>query len=366
MSRFPKFIAACGLLLLGVGALAQTKLPGGIGRVATPAEVQAWDIDVRPDFKGLPKGSGSVGAGMVVWEGKCASCHGVFGESNEVFMPITGGTTKDDIRSGRVAGLDGSGTRSTLSKLSQLSTLWDYINRAMPWTAPRTLNVEEVYAVTAYILYLGYIVPEDFVLSNANMAQVQALLPNRKGMTQAHGLWLPSQRADVKAVACMRDCAVSPDVVSYLPASARNAHGNLQDQTRPVGQVRGVDTTVPRAEADKPSAKSEPATPTVSRAPTVTSPAPAAAPVARTPSAADLAKKHACMACHGVNNKIVGPSFVDIGNKHKARADAEAHVAARIKAGGSGVWGAIPMPPQPQLKDDEALALSRWILQGGR
>jgi S-disulfanyl-L-cysteine oxidoreductase SoxD len=92
----------------------------GIGRPATPREVAAWDIDVRPDFKGLPRGSGSVAQGMDVWEAKCASCHGIFGESNEVFAPIVGGTTKDDIERGRVARLTDEGFpgRTTLMKLS--------------------------------------------------------------------------------------------------------------------------------------------------------------------------------------------------------------------------------------------------------
>ena len=72
----------------------------GIGRPATPAEVKAWDIDVRPDFKGLPAGKGTVAKGQDVWESKCASCHGVFGESNQVFTPLIGGTTKKDIASG--------------------------------------------------------------------------------------------------------------------------------------------------------------------------------------------------------------------------------------------------------------------------
>lgn len=69
-------------------AQVSSKFPG-IGRNATPAEVLAWDIDVRPDFKGLPKGSGSVEQGQVIWEAKCASCHGVFGESNMVFGVLT-------------------------------------------------------------------------------------------------------------------------------------------------------------------------------------------------------------------------------------------------------------------------------------
>ena len=176
-------------LALGTSAQANNGYPG-IGRDATPKEVKAWDIDVRPDFKGLPEGSGSVRQGMQVWEAKCASCHGVFGEANEVFSPLVGGTTADDIRTGHAARLKDPGFpgRTTLMKTATLSTLWDYINRAMPWNAPKTLSTEEVYAVTAYLLNLGEIIPEDFTLSDKNMAQVQARLPNRNGMTSAHAL----------------------------------------------------------------------------------------------------------------------------------------------------------------------------------
>ncbi|HRO53224.1 MAG TPA: cytochrome C, partial [Alicycliphilus sp.] len=80
---------AAALLAAGVAlpALAQDKFPG-IGRAATPKEVAAWDIDVRPDFKGLPPGKGTVAQGQDIWEERCASCHGFFGESNSVFMPL--------------------------------------------------------------------------------------------------------------------------------------------------------------------------------------------------------------------------------------------------------------------------------------
>ena len=118
--------------LMGVGALllaaaAQAQQPSlypGVGRAATPQEIAAWDIDVRPDFKGLPKGSGSVAKGMEVWEAKCSSCHGIFGESNEVFTPIVGGTTKDDIKTGHAARLNdpSSPGRTTLMKVATVST----------------------------------------------------------------------------------------------------------------------------------------------------------------------------------------------------------------------------------------------------
>lgn len=94
-------------------------------------------------------------------------------------------------------------------KLSRISTLCNYINRAMPWTAPKTLTTEGVYAVTAYILNLGDLVGDDFVLSDKNMAEVQQKLPDRDGMTRKHGMWSLRGRPDVKNVACMRDCACS-------------------------------------------------------------------------------------------------------------------------------------------------------------
>ncbi|MFZ4055902.1 MAG: cytochrome C, partial [Polynucleobacter sp.] len=112
-------------------SLTSSSLPHyqGIGRIATPAEVNAWDIDVRPDFVGLPKGSGSVAQGQALWDIKCASCHGTFGESNEIFTPIVGGTTLADMKSGRVLALNDNKQpqRTTLMKVSTLSSLWDYI-----------------------------------------------------------------------------------------------------------------------------------------------------------------------------------------------------------------------------------------------
>ncbi len=72
-------------------------------------------------------------------------------------------------------------------KVPTLSTLWDYIYRAMPWNAPKSLTPDEVYAVVAYILNLGYVVDEDFTLSDTNMTETQARMPNRNGMSQ--GPW---------------------------------------------------------------------------------------------------------------------------------------------------------------------------------
>jgi cytochrome c551/c552/cytochrome c553 len=357
-----RFIEALGVGRQALGALAllvlvapaqagaQSQFPG-VGRPATPAEIKAWDIDVRPDFRGLPPGSGSVERGQKVWDDKCASCHGTFGESNEVFTPIVGGTTAADIKAGRVQSLvTGDVARSTLMKLPTLSTLWDYINRAMPWNAPKTLSTEEVYAVVAYILNLGDIVPNDFVLSDKNIAEVQQRLPNRNGMTRNHGLWDIRGKADVVNVACMKDCPTSATPASELPEHAKGAHGNLAEQQRTVGATRGADTTKP--EPPKPV----PGTGQV--------PVPGVGQVSAAGGLADLAKRKACLSCHGTDKRIVGPSFKEIGARYKGRPDAEAHLVQKLRTGGSGTWGPIPMPPNPDLAADDARKLIQWILSG--
>ena len=328
----------------------------GIGRAATPAELAAWDIDVRPDFKGLPRGAGSVASGMTVWEARCASCHGVFGESNEVFAPLVGGTVPADIRSGRVARLNDASYpgRTTLMKLSSLSTLWDYIHRAMPWNAPKSLSVDEVYGVTAYLLNLGGVLPDDFVLSDSNIAAVQQRLPNRHGTTTQHGLW-PGKglgnggRPDVRAVACMTGCAAPPRVVSALPDFARNQHGNLADQQRSVGPQRGAST----ADAALAGTSSPPAISARTTAPT-------AAPRPPDARALALARQHSCTACHGIDSRIVGPGFAEITVRYAGRADAAAYLAGRIRSGGQGVWGVMPMPPQ-SLPDTDLATLAAWL-----
>ncbi len=250
---FKLSLAALAMAALGAGtALADTRTAmASIGRDATPAEVKAWDIDVRPDFKGLPKGAGSVAKGEELWEAKCASCHGGFGESNEVFTPLIGGTTQDDIKTGRVKGLEEGKSivpqKTTFMKVATLSTLFDYINRAMPWNAPKSLSTDEVYSVLAYLLNLAEVVPADHVLSDKNIADAQKRMPNRNGMTYFEPLWKVNGKGDVKNVACMKDCPTEAKVTSALPDYAKDAQGNTAEQNRTIGPVRGLDTSKPAA-----------------------------------------------------------------------------------------------------------------------
>lgn len=352
-------ITTAALAFSAAAVLAQPAPWSGLGRPATPKELAAWDIDVRPDFKGLPRGQGSVAQGQDVWEAKCASCHGIFGESNEVFTPLVGGTTAEDVKTGHVARLNDTTFpgRATLMKVATVSTLWDYIRRAMPWNAPKSLKVDEVYAVTAYLLNMGNVLPDDFVLSDQTIAQAQARMPNRNGMTLDHAMWpgkgltsakTAAKSPDVRAVACMNNCVTEAKVGSLLPEFARNNHGNLAEQNRLVGAQHGVDTSRPAGSS-----------PAVGISPT-------AAPATKGGDNAAimaLLQKNACIACHGVENKIVGPAYRDVARKYSGRSDAATYLAAKIASGGSGVWGPVPMPTQT-LPAAEAQAIAKWLAEG--
>jgi cytochrome c len=351
MSRFRNAVLTVALLAVATVAAAQNTQYPGVGRTATPKEVAKWDIDVRPDFKGLPPGSGSVAKGQDVWEGKCAHCHGVFGESGEVFSPLIGGTTAEDIKTGRVANLNRADYpgRTTIMKVATVSTLWDYINRAMPWNAPKTLSTDEVYAVTAFMLNLSGIVQDDFVLNEKTIVQAQERMPNRHGVTTQHHMWPGpemggTKKPDTANTACMKNCVTDVKVTSMLPDFARDAHGNLADQNRLVGQQKGVNTLRTAA------------------ATAAVSDAKAAAPAKDTPKGPNDAvmgflQANNCLACHGLDKKVVGPAFTDVASKHAGKLD---YLTNKILMGSSGVWGSIPMPAQT-LKPADAKAIAEWL-----
>lgn len=335
-------LASAAALVIGLSGPVLADGFTGIGRPATPAEVKAWDIDVGPDFTGLPKGSGSVEKGQELWESKCATCHGTFGESNSVFTPLVGGTTAEDIKTGHVANLKRTDfpQRTTFMKVATVSTLFDYIHRAMPWNAPKSLSNDDVYAVLAYLLNLAEIVPDDFVLDEKTIRDVQAKMPNRNGMTTAHGLWpgpeFPGATGpDTHNTGCMTNCKPKAELVSQLPDHALGNHGDLYAQNRLIGPVRGRHTGPEGAEAaaDKPSAGMA------------------------------LAEKSGCLSCHAVDTRVVGPSYSEIAARYRGQ-DKTAALVAKVKAGGEGAWGNVPMPPQEELGDDTLHSLVAWILAG--
>ena len=205
----------------------------------------------------------------------------------------------------------------------------------------KSLSVDETYAVTAYVLHLNEIVPAEYELNEKTLRTVQT--PNRNGFTTAHGLGSVQGRPDAQGSSCMKDCVKEVKIASEMPEFARNQNGNLAEQKRPLGPMRGIDTA--RYDAGK---------------------AVAAASSAAALNLSDLLTRNACTACHGMTRKIVGPGFSEIASKYQGRADAHAYLSKKIKEGGQGVWGATPMPPQAALKENEADEIARWLATGAK
>lgn len=142
----------------------------GIGQVATPEQIAGWDIDVRPDGQGAPSGSGSVKGGEKVYLEKCAACHGEFGESAGRWPQLAQGK-------GSLATHDP--VKTVGSYFPYVSSVLDYIRRAMPFGNSQSLTNDELYAVTAFVLNLNDVVDDKFVLSKNTWSQVT--MPNRDG-----------------------------------------------------------------------------------------------------------------------------------------------------------------------------------------
>ena len=142
----------------------------GLGRLATPEEVAAWNVDVMPDGTGLPVGSGSVAEGEPLFSEKCAACHGEFAEGVDNWPKLAGGD-------GTLA--DEDPLKTVGSYWPYLSTAWDYVHRSMPFGGAQVLSADETYAIVAYILYSNYLVDDEFVLSNENFLEVE--MPNADG-----------------------------------------------------------------------------------------------------------------------------------------------------------------------------------------
>ncbi|MEH6519042.1 MAG: c-type cytochrome [Halioglobus sp.] len=210
MCRFPSAISGLFVLALTGFNAAAADTPKqaayyGYGEQATAEQISGWDIDVRPDGKGLPPGSGSVEDGEYLYEEQCAECHGSFGEGEGQFPVLAGGEgSLQDARPQKTVG----------SFWNYTSTLWDYIHRAMPFTQPESLSDDEVYAVTAYVLYLNELVEDDFVLTQQNLAEIK--LPNEAN-------FVPDPRPDVHNTRCMKNCrdpkkiTIMSEAPQYIP-----------------------------------------------------------------------------------------------------------------------------------------------------
>lgn len=166
------FVIAAGMFTLGVASIGLAAdapaNPVALGSPVTEAQLADWDLIVVPDGHNLPEGSGTAAQGQAVYQQKCAACHGAAGEGASGSPALVGGSV--------------STTPPLLTVGSywpHASTLFDYVRRAMPPTAPKSLSNTEVYQVTAYVLHLHGVIAEDLVLDKITLPAVQ--MPNRDG-----------------------------------------------------------------------------------------------------------------------------------------------------------------------------------------
>jgi cytochrome c len=155
--------------VLGSAAGAQTPAPGryGLGRAATADEIKALDIDVMPDGRGLPPGSGNVREGAAVFAAKCASCHGAKGEGGTAER-LVGRNDGDSFAYATNAKL----IRTIGSYWPYATTLYDYTFRSMPFMQPGTLTPNETYSLVAFLLYQNDVVKEDAVMDASSLPKV--------------------------------------------------------------------------------------------------------------------------------------------------------------------------------------------------
>lgn len=166
-----RLLLAATLLATIAGASTRADAPHyHLGRAATAADIAAVGISVGPDGIGLPPGKATARDGRPVFEAKCASCHGLHGEGIVPYPALAGG----------------QGTLKSTQPILTIgsywpyaTTVWDYINRAMPYPSPGTLTSQEVYALTAYLLYLNKIVTERQIIDPTTLPRIR--MPNRRG-----------------------------------------------------------------------------------------------------------------------------------------------------------------------------------------
>jgi len=163
-------LAIAATLTAGVACAGESY---GIGRPATPQEIAGWDIDVSPSGAGLPPGRGDAREGEAIFADKCAACHGSRGEGKPMDRLAGGVGTLRDKKPVKTVG----------SFWPYATTLFDYVRRAMPLNAPQSLTPDQVYAVSAYVLFLNGIVPQDAALDADSLAKIK--MPNRDGFISA-------------------------------------------------------------------------------------------------------------------------------------------------------------------------------------
>jgi mono/diheme cytochrome c family protein len=160
-------------------AMAQAQTPShGIGRTPTPEEIARWDIAVGPDGLELPDGRGNAVEGKEVYAARCVTCHGATGNEGPEDILYGGADTLESVPPLKTVG----------SYWPYATTLWDYVNRAMPFDRPTSLSNDSVYAVVAYVLFINGIIEETEFLDSDTLPRIR--MPNRDG-------FVPDPRPDV-------------------------------------------------------------------------------------------------------------------------------------------------------------------------
>ena len=202
MRHFAKSMVATGVFagfaMALSGSVNAADRPFGLGTLATAEQIAGWDIDVRPDGKGAPIGSGTAADGEEVYAERCAGCHGDFGEGVDRWPVLAGGlgslVTADPVK-------------TVGSYWPYASTVYDYVYRAMPFGEAQSLTHDETYQVVAYILNMSDVIDDEFVLNNETIGSVK--MPNQ------NGFMLPDPRPDGQlAIApCMQNCEVPTKII---------------------------------------------------------------------------------------------------------------------------------------------------------
>jgi mono/diheme cytochrome c family protein len=157
----------------------------GLGRTATPAEIAAEDIAIGPDGAGLPAGHGSANEGAAIYKKQCANCHGANGEGMPPAYPALIG--RDPKAEHFVFGKDPKLTRTIGNYWPYATTVFDYVRRSMPLTAPGSLSNDEVYAVTAYLLAANQVMPMTTTLDAQSLKQVKMPYVDNFVVDNRHG-----------------------------------------------------------------------------------------------------------------------------------------------------------------------------------
>jgi len=168
------FNSLAALAILGLAtcstALAQAPAYSNVGQTPSKEEMQAWNDSIGPQGKELPPGSGTAKQGEAIFAAKCAACHGPAGEGSPLAPRLVGG---------RGALTTPTPSRTLANYWPFATTVWDYINRAMPPKQEGSLSASDVYALTAFILYRNEIIPEGQVIDATSLPKVK--MPNRDG-----------------------------------------------------------------------------------------------------------------------------------------------------------------------------------------